>query len=368
MALQPLTATLITSDHEPRVGAVVSIRIVAPDDVDDIPSELVEGIIAATANGEFLLTSNTIEKKTDEDGVAVFDLLPSALSRFGLRYEAEIEGARIRFTMPDAPTDLGTLFNQTQSGDVVPIIVQDEGTVVSDDATTLNLVGTGVEAVAAGDVVTITVSSSGLPPGGAARRSLRWNDTDSSWEAFSAEDVWYYALTPTVDMQGIADVMIDGLTNGFNQSIRGSIQLHYNPAIAEAVINRYNRPYYLINGANNSWEADGTAGNTEAAAAVAAFSVPTIYLWIILPADTGGDYILNRFWEVKTLLGGASEDRGILANTPAFGQGGQNIIIDGVTYLTARARIDWETGTTNHNFQLDLNVVEDAPTVVWQSP
>ena len=382
--LQPLTVTLVTPDHQPRVGALVSIRVVAPDDLDELPSQLVEGIVAATTDGEIVLTSHTVEKKTDQDGVAVFELLPSELSRFGLRYEAEIEGARIRFSMPDAPTDLGALFGQATPDPLTPvtptgggaIIVQDEGSTISDDVTTLNLVGTGVEATAQGDVVTIAVSSTGLPSGTPAENRLRWNDTTSSWEAFSSVGTYYWALTPTIDMQPIANVMIDALTNGFNRAIRGARPTHYNPSVGEAVLSTQPLPaalpvlaYYPINGAaGSSWEADAARGRAASVAAIAAFNISTVYSWIILAEDVSGAFLANRYWNVRPTHYNSSEPPGVLANTPAFGRVNKDLIVNGVTFVAARARLEWEPGTTIHNFELTFNPQQDAPTAVWVTP
>ena len=213
------------------------------------------------------------------------------------------------------------------------------------------------------DAYVQSLATSGvLPAGSAARRSLRWNETNSNWESFSSESTWYFALTASVDMQPIADVMIDALTNGFNRRVRGSNATHYNPAVGEVVLGRWNLPRYPIYGANNSWAADGDAD------AVAAFGVSPVYSWVILPADVAGEAIQNRFWTIAPIGGGSGEAAGVFDNIPAFTEVNMNLIIDGVTYRAARARIEWEAGTVNYGFNLGFSPMEDAPTAVWQAP
>ena len=240
------------------------------------------------------------------------------------------------------------------------IIVQDEGVTISDRATAINLVGPGVEATIQGDTAILTVPGGALPTGTSAENALRWNATDSTWESYSAEDTWYYALTPTTDMQPIADVMVDALTNGFNRGVRGSNATHYNSAVGEVVLTKWNFPRYVIDG-HDSWTADGDTD------AVAAFSVRTVYSWIILPDDVSGTYIANRFWSVRP-TSRSPVAPGTIANTPNFGEVNRVLLIDGVTYRVARARIEWQTGETNHNWTLDYSAMEDAPTAVWQTP
>ena len=213
--------------------------------------------------------------------------------------------------------------------------------------------------------------TSGLPSGSDARRALRWNDTNSSWEAFSSESTLYYALTTTESaMTPIRDVIIDALTNGFNDSIRGQRRnTHYNSSVGEIVLGRQYLPYYNVNGAAGaSWEGDAARGRADSIAAFAAFSVSPLYSWIILPADTNGAILANRYWNVVPRDGTSSEPPGVITNTPAFTRVNQDLIINDVTFHAARARIEWETGTTIHNFELTFNPQQDAPTAVWQTP
>ena len=270
------------------------------------------------------------------------------------------------------------LFPVLSGGDM--IIVQDEGATISEDATTLNLVGAGVDAAAQDNVVTLTIPGSpppvvipggggDLPDGSAAENSLRWNEDASSWESYSAVSTYYWALTPTVDMQPIADVMIDALTNGFNRSIRGSRPTHYESSVGEVVLSSPLLPIYNINGAAGaSWEADAAKGRVASIAALAVFNIETVYSWIILAGDVNGDTLANRYWNIVPRTGTSSEPAGVIANMPEFSQVNKDLIINGVTFLAARARIEWEAGTTIHNFGLTFNPQQDAPTAVWQTP
>ena len=90
--------------------------------------------------------------------------------------------------------------------------------------------------------------------------SLRWNDTTSSWEAFSSVGTWYYALT--VDANSLAQIpaaLTEALISGFTPALTpGNYQTTYATA-AEVVIGRFNLPYYLING--NGWRM-GVKGGT----------------------------------------------------------------------------------------------------------
>lgn len=205
-----------------------------------------------------------------------------------------------------------------------------------------------------------------LPDGSAVRDSLRWDDAASAWESFSSVDSWYYALTPNTDVQPIADVLVDGLTNGFNRSLRnGAYELHYDAAIGEAVLNRGNLPQYVIDGVGaTSWEQQGT---TESLHAVSVFSIPEFYHWIILPEDTVGRYILNRFWTIVPITDGRNRPPGVI-DSGAYSVINQVLLINGVTHLVARARIVWEANTVNHNWVLQFDALADAPTAVWQTP
>ena len=222
------------------------------------------------------------------------------------------------------------------------------------------------------DAYVQSLATSGvLPSGSSARRALRWNDTTSSWEAFSSVGTYYWVLTPTIDMQPITDVMIDALTNGFNRAIRGSPNTHYNSSVGEVVLSSPSLPRYRINGASGaSWEADAAIRNQAASiAAIAAFNISTVYSWIILAGDVNGELIANRYWNiVPSEATITTEPLGVFTNTPAFTQVNKNLIINGVTFLVARARLEWEPGTTNHNFELTFNPQQDAPTAVWQTP
>ena len=231
------------------------------------------------------------------------------------------------------------------------------------------------------DAYVQSLATSGvLPSGNAGRRALRWNNTTSSWEAFSSESTYYYALTVTTDTQQIAAVMIDALTTGFNRSIRGRRPNHYNSSVGEVVLSTQPSAeaaaaqpifaYYPINGAGSpSWEADAGRGRAASVAALAAFNnISTVYLWIILAEDVSGAFLANRYWNVVPRPGSGSEPAGVITNTPAFTQVNQNLIINGVTFVAARARIEWEPGTTIHNFELTPNSEQDAPSAVWQTP
>ena len=202
----------------------------------------------------------------------------------------------------------------------------------------------------------------GLPAGSSVRDSLRWNAGTSAWAAYSTEDDWYYALTPTTDMPPISAALVDMLTNGANRRVRGSNATHYNPAIAQVVLTRWNLPYYPITGALNSWVADGDADAT------AAFSTGTVYHWVILPSDVSGQYILNRFWTISPGGGGSGETVGVIVNTPAYTEVNARLHIDGVEYRVARARIEWAVGTTNYNLGVGFTPAEDTPTAVWVGP
>ena len=204
--------------------------------------------------------------------------------------------------------------------------------------------------------------SGGLPTGSSVRDSLRWNVGRSAWEAYSTEDDWFYALTPNVDMQPIAAAVVDMLANGANRRVRGSNATHYNPAISQVVLTRWNIPYYPITGALNSWVADGDAD------AAAAFSISTVFHWIVLPADVSGQYIANRFWTIAPRGGGSGETAGEIANTPAYTEVNARLLINGVEYRVARARIEWAGGTVNYNLGVGFTPVSDAPTAVWVGP
>ena len=212
-------------------------------------------------------------------------------------------------------------------------------------------------------VITLPELPSGgvLPDGSATRDSLRWNVTASAWEAFSSVSTWYYALTPDNVPQPIAAVLKDALLNGFNNGLRRSF--HYDSSIGEVVLGRRNLPGYPIDG-DNSWESDGDAH------AVSVFGVDEVYHWIILPADVSGSSIANRFWTIEprsTSGGGSRIEPGVLDATPAYTETNENLIVNGVTYRVARARITWVPGTVNHNFRLRFVPKVDAPTVVWQA-
>ena len=204
--------------------------------------------------------------------------------------------------------------------------------------------------------------SGGLPTGSSVRDSLRWNVGRSAWEAYSTEDDWFYALTPNVDMQPIAAAVVDMLANGANRRVRGSNATHYNPAISQVVLTRWNIPYYPITGALNSWVADGDAD------AAAAFSISTVFHWIVLPADVSGQYIANRFWTIAPRGGGSGETASEIANTPAYTEVNARLLINGVEYRVARARIEWAGGTVNYNLGVGFTPVSDAPTAVWVGP
>ena len=206
------------------------------------------------------------------------------------------------------------------------------------------------------------MTGGGLPAGSSVRDSLRWNAGTSAWEAYSTEDDWYYALTPTTDMPPISAALVDMLTNGANRRVRGSNATHYNPAVAQVVLTRWNLPYYPINGQFNSWAADGDAD------AVAAFSTGTVYHWVILPSDVSGGSILNRFWTIAPAVGGSGETAGVITNTPAYTEVNARLHIDGVEYRVARARIEWAVGTTNYNLGVGFTPAEDTPTAVWVGP
>ena len=202
--------------------------------------------------------------------------------------------------------------------------------------------------------------SGGLPTGSSVRDSLRWNA--GAWEAYSTEDDWFYALTPDVDMQPIAAAVVDMLANGANRRVRGLNATHYNPSVAQVVLTRWNIPYYPITGALNSWVGDGDAD------AAAAFSISTVYHWVILPSDVSGQYIANRFWTISPRGGGSGETVGVIVNTPAYTEVNARLLINGVEYRVARARIEWSVGTTNYNLGVGFTSVSDAPTAVWVGP
>lgn len=206
-------------------------------------------------------------------------------------------------------------------------------------------------------------SGEGLPdvPAGSARYSLRFNPDDAAWEAYSDESTWYYALTTDRDLDMIAAVLVDAITNGFNRRVRGSNATHFNPSIADIVLTKWNIPYYPVIGAHNSWTADGDAD------AAATFSADS-YSWLILPKDTAADAILNRNWTISPRTGGSGEAAGQFSNNPAYTPVNSNLLIDGVRYLVARAAIHWVAGTTNWNFGLAYNPQEDTPTVVIVEP
>ena len=202
----------------------------------------------------------------------------------------------------------------------------------------------------------------GLPTGSSVRDSLRWNVGTSAWEAYSTEDDWYFALTSTPDMPPIAAAIVDMLTNGANRRVRGSDATHYNPSVAQVVLGRWNLPYYPINGQLNSWAADGDAD------AAAAFSTGTVFQWVILPSDVSGRYIANRFWTIAPRGGGSGETAGVIDNNPAYTEVNARLLINGVEYRVARARIEWAVGTTNYNLGVGFTPVEDTPTAVWVGP
>ena len=205
--------------------------------------------------------------------------------------------------------------------------------------------------------------SGGLPTGSSVRDSLRWNVGTSAWEAYSTEDDWYFALTTTPEMPPIAAAIVDMLTDGANRRVRGSNATHYNPSVAQVVLTRWNLPYYPITGALNSWVADGDAD------AAAAFSTGTVFQWVILPSDVSGRYIANRFWTISPRGGGSGETAGGIANTPAYTEVNARLLINGVEYRVARARIEWAVGTTtNYNLGVGFTPVEDTPTAVWVGP
>ena len=232
--------------------------------------------------------------------------------------------------------------------------------------------GSTAEAVAAETVVTfadgtaepdVLPDSGGLPTGSSVRDSLRWNVGRSAWEAYSTEDDWYFALTTTPEMPPIAAAIVDMLTDGANRRVRGSNATHYNPSVAQVVLTRWNLPYYPITGALNSWVADGDAD------AAAAFSTGTVFQWVILPSDVSGRYIANRFWTISPRGGGSGETAGGIANTPAYTEVNARLLINGVEYRVARARIEWAVGTTtNYNLGVGFTPVEDTPTAVWVGP
>ena len=163
-------------------------------------------------------------------------------------------------------------------------------------------------------------------------------------------------------MQPIAAAVVDMLANGANRRVRGSNATHYNPAISQVVLTRWNIPYYPITGALNSWVGDGDAD------AAAAFSISTVFHWIVLPADVSGQYIANRFWTIAPRGGGSGETAGEIANTPAYTEVNARLLINGVEYRVARARIEWAGGTVNYNLGVGFTPVSDAPTAVWVGP
>ena len=209
---------------------------------------------------------------------------------------------------------------------------------------------------------------SGLPTGSAARNALRWNTTDSEWEAFSDRDDWFFALTPNTDTAPVAAAIIDALTNGVNRSIVGNSGTHYNSAVAEVVLTRWRSPFYNIFGARNSWAYSSSEGEAAATAALAAFGVSPVYHWIIVPNDVAGPSIENRFWTIEATDGGGGEAPGVISNVPAYTRVNQDLEINGVTYLVARARVEWEAGTVNFNTYDSFTAVQDVVTAVWVTP
>ena len=214
------------------------------------------------------------------------------------------------------------------------------------------------------DVYVQSLASSLLPAGNTARNQLKWNNTTSSWEPFSTEDTWYFALTVDAAMQPIAEALHDALLNGFNDRLQyRNIDTHYNPALAEVVLSRYSTPRYNINGDyldRDDWESNEPAAYT-------VFNVDTVYSWIILPADTYREAILNRYWSIEPLPAIRNGPTGTLLSG-AWNQVNQNLIINGVEYLLARARIEWEPGGTSHNFDVVYTPELDVATVVWITP
>ena len=200
------------------------------------------------------------------------------------------------------------------------------------------------------------------PIGSSARTAARWNSTDAIWEAYSSEDTWYYALTASTNKDLVSAGIEDMLVNGQNSRVRGAQHTHYNPSVAEAVISRYNTPYYFMYGQANSWAADGDTD------AVAAFATSPIYSWLILPQDLSIGSIRNSLWTIAPRSGSTFEPEGVFANIPSYSRISSDLHINSVAFVVARARIEWEVGTVNHNFGLAYTPIMDVVTLEWVTP
>ena len=111
------------------------------------------------------------------------------------------------------------------------ITVQDEGSGLSTQATTLNFVGTGVVASGTGTTKTITINSSGGGGGGGSGESVSWSVTQSS-HGLAVGDVIYNNGTNYVKAQsnsetslGLFVVSAVANTNTFTATFSGKITL-----------------------------------------------------------------------------------------------------------------------------------------------
>ena len=86
------------------------------------------------------------------------------------------------------------------------------------------------------------------------------------------------------------------------------------------------------------------------------------------PAMFPGNTSPTDFWTISPRGGGSGETVGVIVNTPAYTEVNARLLINGVEYRVARARIEWSVGTTNYNLGVGFTSVSDAPTAVWVGP